>query len=249
MKKIILFALTLCWAWSTLPSALAAGAASSATPLDNEKRQVETIKEKYWARGDESELGVVQNRLYTKAGKVEVGFFGGLVSTDPFLDVQTIGASAGWHLSEYFALHALGWKSYASPSSALRVFEAERKATTNTNMPKSFLGLELAGSFLYGKLSLFGKKIIYYDLYVNGGAGLTETESGRYFTPIVGLGQQFYVTKMISLKINYRLTPYHENIIEKVIPTSMGTVIDERTNWSHTFALGVSFLLGGGAEE
>src|SRR5476649_915658 len=54
---------------------------------------VENIKSKYWARGDESELGVVQNRLYSKEHKIEVGVFGGVVATDPFLQVNSVGGS------------------------------------------------------------------------------------------------------------------------------------------------------------
>src|SRR5882724_4686107 len=90
----------------------AAGAPSepSLQPSDNgqgERVNVENIKQKYWARGDESELGVVQNRLYSKAGKFELALFGGLLSTDPFLNVTALGGSLGYHFSEYVSFHAV----------------------------------------------------------------------------------------------------------------------------------------------
>src|SRR5262245_10788021 len=55
-----------------------------------ERVNVENIKQKYWARGDESELGVVQNRLYSKANKLELSLLGGILSTDPFLSVKAL---------------------------------------------------------------------------------------------------------------------------------------------------------------
>ncbi|OFZ23336.1 MAG: hypothetical protein A2X94_03815 [Bdellovibrionales bacterium GWB1_55_8] len=215
----------------------------------NEKVQVDAIKEKYWNRGDESELGVVQNRLYTKAGKLEVGSFFGMLSSDPFLSVQSFGGSVGFHLSEYLGLRLLGWKSQVSPSNALITFQETRGATTNTNEPRAFYGAEAAGSILYGKLSFLGKKIIYYDLHLLGGAGVTQTESGNYITPLLGVGQQIYLSKSLSLVVDYRLMAYRENLLEKVIPTKLGQVVDERMNWTNTLTLGISMLFGGGGDE
>jgi hypothetical protein len=84
---------------------------------------VGAIKERYWARGEESSLGVVQNRTYTKAGKVEIGLLGGVTLSDPFLSIQHAGGSLGYHFNEYFGLHAFGWKSFTSGSSALDTLE------------------------------------------------------------------------------------------------------------------------------
>src|SRR4051812_6211150 len=53
-----------------------------------ERVNVESIKQKYWARGEESELGVVQNRLYSKEHKVEIAGFYGFLGSDPFLNTS-----------------------------------------------------------------------------------------------------------------------------------------------------------------
>lgn len=224
-----------------------AGEASAEEPSSGgEKMNVENIKEKYWARGDENEMSVVQNRLYSKSRKFEVGFFGGLISTDPFLSVKNTGASVGFHFSEYLALHFLTWKSYTTPSTALKTFQETIGATTNNNPPKSFFGAEGSASILYGKLSLVGKAIIYYDFHLLGGAGSTATESGSYFTPLAGLGQQVYLSQFLSLRIDYRAMRYNETIIEKVITSKLGKPIGDRTNWSHGVTFGVTILWGPG---
>ena len=99
---------------------------SNSAPAKGEKLQVDNLKEKYWAKGDESELKVVQNRTYTKAHKFELGVFGGWTTTDPFLSVQNIGGSVGFHISEYFAIEAVGWKSFVSNSAALDTLQGRK---------------------------------------------------------------------------------------------------------------------------
>src|SRR4051794_11259253 len=82
----------------------------TAEPATGERLNVDKLKEKYWAKGDESELRVVQNRLYTKSLKLELGLFAGSISTDPFLKVQNAGLSLGFHFSDFWAITALAWR-------------------------------------------------------------------------------------------------------------------------------------------
>jgi outer membrane beta-barrel protein len=227
----------------------------SATPPEDaaENVNVDSIKEKYWARGDQSELGVVQNRTYTKAHKWELGLFGGTVATDPFLSVYNAGGTFGYHFSEYFAVQALYFRDWASPSSALTTLEQQltaqnngnkNGATANTNPPRDYYGAEMVWSLLYGKLSVFGQSIIYYDLNLLGGLGFTATQSGTDFTEHVGIGQQVYLSKRVSLKFDYRLMHYEETITQSVIPTEFGDPVGNRQNYSNVFVFGVSFMLG-----
>mgnify|MGYP000505615145 CR=1 FL=1 len=208
-----------------------------------EKVDVEQIKEKYWARGSAPEMGVVQNRTYSKALRIESSIFAGISTTDPFLSVRTAGGSIGFHFSEYLAFHVVAFKSFVSPSTALKTFEDTIAATTNYNSPKWFVGAEGSASLLYGKLSLLGQKILYYDMHLTGGAGLTSTRNGDYFTPTLGLGQQVYLSQNISLRLDYRVMAYREDIVERVITSKLGQVTDRRYNFTHSVIFGLTFLL------
>jgi len=229
-------------------SALAAEPQSPDAAAAAERADVDAIKEKYWARGEKAEVGVVQHRTYSKERKIEIGIYGGITATDPFLNVQSLGGSLGYHFTEYLSVHAFGWKTFVQPSSALVTFQNTLGVTTNSNEPRYYIGAEGNGSFLYGKLSLVGKSIIYYDMHVLAGAGATGTESGTYFTPHVGIGQQVYIAKWSAIKVDYRLMPYNETILEKVRPSTLGQPIDQRVNWSHSLTLGISILFGGGGK-
>jgi outer membrane beta-barrel protein len=214
-----------------------------------ERLNIENIKQKYWARGDESELGVVQNRMYTKARKFELGVYAGVIATDPFLSVYSLNASLGYHFNEYLSVAVFGTKDWATPSSALvflrNPYPNGAGSDTSTNEPKWFVGAEAMASVLYGKLSLVGKAIIHYDFHFLGGLGVTNTESGKYFTPSFGVGQQFYITRWMTLRTDYRLMIFNETILQKVgSPSSpVGTPIGSRTNFSNSVSVGLSFLI------
>jgi outer membrane beta-barrel protein len=234
---------------------------------DAEKVNVDSIKEKYWARGDETEMGVVQNRLYSKSGKFEVGLMGGIFMSDPFVNTSSLGGNMGFHFNEYFSLQFVGWKAYSKGSAALDTLRTVGSGqTTNYNSPNSYLGLEGNASFLYGKLSLVGKSIIYYDMHFALGFGKTSLTSSPYwadgpngaagttvsqsvFTEHLGVGQRFYLSTSTSLRLDYRFMHYNEEIYETIVTPRNGTSTGTRSNWTHSISLGVNFLFGGGKSK
>jgi len=228
-----------------------ASSTSSDDASTAQRVNTEAIKEKYWARGDEAEIGVVQNRLYSKAHKFEFQIIGGLVNADPFVATYNLGGRFGYHFSEYFSLHALAWKSWASPSSTQTTLLEDKPAdeigtALNTNYARAYYGTEAQASLLYGKLSVVGKAIIYYDLHFLAGLGITSTESGSDFTQSFGLGQQFYLSKTTSLIFDYRLMHYNETLLNKIEPTEYGQAAGNRSNWTNVFSIGLGFLFGSG---
>ncbi len=223
-------------------SAPAASASSASTP---ENTDVGSIKQKYWTRGDNSEIGVVQNRIYSKAGYLEAGIFGGWILTDPFLSVHSLGGRLGYHFNEFWSVHAIGWKDFSSHSSAYTDIESQRGAVPVVNNPNWFAGGELQASLMYGKLSFLGKSVIYYDFHILGGGGTTNTENGNYLTPYAGIGQQIYLSKSVALTVDYRLMAYYEDLKETAPPpAATGQYLYSRWNWTNSITLGVSVLIG-----
>jgi outer membrane beta-barrel protein len=202
---------------------------------DGEAVDVSKVTQKYWAQGKDTELGVVQNRKYTSEHRLELDLFTGTVSTDPFLSVHHYGGSLGYYFSQYFSAHATAWKDSVSNSDAYNSFKAQTSnASVDLNRPKSFYGLELNENFLYGKASLLGNAIIYVDIYALGGAGVTATDSGSYFTPFLGLGQKIHINQWLALDLNYRVMFFNETI-----PSATGGAGHERSNTTDVVTLGL----------
>lgn len=203
---------------------------------------VEAVKEKYWAGGEKQELGVVQNRTYTKSRKLTLGVLGGITASDPFLSIYTLGFSTGYYFSEEWGIQVIGWKSLTKPSNALETLRDQGK-DANTNNHYGYVGAEVAWSLMYGKLSLLRSSIVYYDFYLMAGGGMTWTETGNYITPHAGVGQRFYVSKKFSVKLDYRMMVFKENLVEKVITSKLGQSAGSRLNYSNSIVLGVDYLI------
>lgn len=234
--KTLLVALFCTFTLSAVPAYAKKGDKDNA-----EKVNVDKIKEKYWAKGDESALGVVQNRLYSKEKRFQLGILGGFHSSDPFLTTKVVGFTAGYHFSEYISA-LLVWMNYSPSASAASDTLLLLNTNANTNLPKDFMGGEVDFSILYGKLSLLGKSIIYFDLYTNVGMGLTRTETGNYFTPTFGLGQRFFLSQHFSIKLDYHLHYFKETLIEKTVQALLNQPVGTRNNFTHIITFGVDFM-------
>jgi outer membrane beta-barrel protein len=232
------------------PTASPTGNSSASAPAEEsiadtagEAIDVSKVSEKYWAQGKESELGVVQNRKYNNDGRLELGVFGGLISSDPFLKVNHFGGRIGYHLNSIWSFYALGWTTKVKGSDAfIKYNEVADAPKISTNEPRSFIGGEVDTNLLYGKLSVLGSMIIYVDVFLLGGAGVTKTETGSYFTPFIGLGQKIFLSQHFSLQLDYRIMQYNETIKSKVAANA-GTVLGTRSNTTDAISLGLSFIL------
>jgi outer membrane beta-barrel protein len=232
MKTPILIALTLIW----ISTSAHAREPAAPPPESGEAVDVSKVTEKYWAEGKDSELGVVQNRRYSNEGHFELDLLTGSISSDPFYSTASYGASLGYHLSPNLSLHALAWKASTQDSDAYRQLRIEApSADLYRNAPKSFYGLQVNENLLYGKASLFGKMIIYVDLFLLGGLGMTNTETGTNPTPFIGLGQKIHLNSFAVLDLDYRIMRYSESV-----KNSSGST-HERTNVTDVLSLGLGF--------
>jgi outer membrane beta-barrel protein len=228
------------------PAAPTAGTGTAAPPAaptsgpKSQKLDVESIKKKYWAQGNESEMAVVQNRLYTKEGKLELGVFYANQVGDPFLVIRNAGGTLAYHFTEEWALSAVGWKSWTRNSTAYDAFVAAAGADTGSDDPKYFVGGEVVFSPIYGKLSLIGKAILYYDLHVMVGAGSITQLNGSYLAPLLGIGQQIYLNKTVALRLDYRWMTYNEILKNRITGAPLAS--SPRRNYTDVISLGFSFL-------
>lgn len=229
------------------PTATSAPAAAGGA----EEADVQKIKEKYWARGSETEMGVVQNRLFTKNHKIEGSLGLGTLTGDPFLKTTTLMVNGGYHFDEIFSAHLNFWKAFVEPSSALKTLESQLATTANTNEPRWYFGGEAKASALYGKVSLLGKAILYFDAYASLGLGIISTESGSNPMVSFGIGQQVWLTQLIALNLAYKVLWYRETILGKVtgVNGNLGQNLGTRSNLSNVIMIGVSILLDPLASE
>ena len=198
-----------------------------------ERIDVQSMKRRYWTVGNEDLMDVVQNRRYTKKGRWEGAVKYGFWSDDAFQDQKSIGLSLGYHINEFLSLHGFYSSVSASNSQAFTAAtQAAGGVTPVVNPAKSVMGAEARGSLVYGKLSLLGSKIFYYDF--NTAIGFTQHKfgdrpAGSSMGYFFGLGQQFFVNRNWFVGVDWRLM-FHT---DKYTPGTPPAVTDRSltTSW------------------
>ena len=177
-----------------------------------ERIDVQSMKRRYWTVGNEDLMDVVQNRRYTKKGRWEIGIRYGFWSDDAFQDQKTIGGSVGYHFNEFLSLHAFYAAISASNNQAYAAAIQASVSPSNpggvrpvTNPGKSVAGVEARGSLIYGKLSLLGSKIFYYDFNTAIGLSQDKATDGSSIGYFFGFGQQFFLSKTWFVVVDWRL--------------------------------------------
>ncbi len=245
MNKNILITLFLCILSQEilLPTAKAQSTGTTTPSAGAQKIDINKVQQKYLVNAG-NEVQVVQNRTYTKAHKFELGLLGGFVSADPFLNIYSYGGFLGYHFSEYVGIRALYWKDNASKTASWSKSGLQSGQYINTNAPTSLMGAEIKYTPIYGKVSISGSSIVYYDLSLFAGAGVRKTQSGSSMTPLFGIGQQFYFSKHFSFGVDYRLMKYSENIIDQQASSAtLGQVVDKRSDFSSILFFSLSCLI------
>lgn len=196
-----------------------------------EKIDVQTMKKRYWTVGNEDQMDVVQNRLYTKKGRMEFSARYGFYSDDPFQSMNSIGFYLGYHLNEFWSIHAFYASISASNSAAFTTATSQSTPFTPVvNPAKSLMGLEARTSLIYGKLSLLGKSIIYYDLNIAAGLGTQTNAQGSAMPIFVGLGQQIYLNKTWFITTDYRLS-FHSDDFRRDTSSAWNQKRSVTTSW------------------
>lgn len=207
-----------------------------------QKVEVDSLAQRYWEQGKGSKVEVIQNRLYLKAHRFELSGYGSLIQTDPFLSVTSVGVGLGYYLSEYWAIDALAWKSFATSSSLRESLQRDQGITLHTNPPKGFLGAAAEYLPIYGKLSLGGLSLFHFDLGVSLGTGVTFTDNGNCLTGLLGIIGHFHLSRVLVLGFRYWLNYYSESIQINTNPAASVVSWGRRENWTDVITLGLSVL-------
>jgi outer membrane beta-barrel protein len=213
-----------------------------------EEMNVEKLANDYWKQVNSVEVGVVQNRIFTKSKKFEWSISSGFLSNNPFLETYPIGVSLGFHFNEIFSIHGYYKKAFASYSAAYSGLQssvreqlgASKEIIPDTNRVNFFTGGELRVSFMYGKISLLGKAIQYFDAFGNIGFASVKNQTDTEIAFTIGLGQQFHILKFLSLILDYKLLWHKENVYLKGSRTNK--LLRRINNYSHTANLGLCFV-------
>lgn len=214
------------------PSAAPVGQAAEKPQVrTSDKVDLKKLEEKYWSAKDE-DYSVIQNRLYSKAGRIYVsGVYGTLVN-DPFAKSNVFGGHLGYYFTEDFGVEASYLGMNATKSDSVSKFNTlAANISPNYNLPSNAVTVSATYTPFYAKMAFMNTSILYFDMGFTLGAGMTsynqvirsrdnmgndmgEGKIGQS-APHVELGvmQQLFLSKYFAVRLDLKNSFYTEKII------------------------------------
>lgn len=163
-----------------------------------------------------SEVSIIQKRYLPKTGRFQA--FAGLTYTtnDPWFWGLGFSGKFGYFLTEAWGLEASYTGISSSEKDSVKNLRNNNGVTTNSMVtPKSFLGLDLVWTPVYGKMSVGNKKIMPFDMYFSlGGGNTTTADSQSAGTMRVATGQIFALSKGMGFRWDFCWNRYNAKGID-----------------------------------
>lgn len=171
-------------------------------------------------------IDVVQNRVFIKGGRSEFTLGTGFIFDNPFLRYETIEGRYTYHFREMLAFEANYAYAFHQEKAIIKdlanipcdspptLFDKNGNALANPDCGvtlnpgpdpyKHIIGGNLIWAPIYGKFSIFSKKILHFDVYATGGAGYFMGERENNFGFNVGIGSKIFINESTAVRIDFR---------------------------------------------
>ncbi len=126
----------------------------------------------------DSEISVIQKRLYSMEERSELGLHLGLMPFDPYTTAPFARFTLGLHRTETFGFELMAGGGYGFKNGAYRELEGPAYGIA----PEAYrylgqLGVGAEWTPAYAKLNWRGNRVFHHNFYLLGGAGLTVEQS------------------------------------------------------------------------
>jgi outer membrane beta-barrel protein len=193
---------------------------------------------------ENSDLRVVQNPLFTKKGKLELGAHLGWMPLDALVTTPQGQLSLDAHVREALSVSVLVGGGYGLKTG--KYLELESPAYGVAPYAFRYLASALVGvtaSPIYAKMALGPRTVVHYDVYGAARVGATLEESvvpggGVTVAPTVslGVGSRFFLSQKVNLRFEVR-----DDLLVEYRQLSQ----DWHFKQNAGFTLGVTFMTGG----
>lgn len=219
------------------------------TGKEDYKVDISDIEKKYWAPKD-TDFSVVQSRAYSKEKRYSLTLQAGPLINDVYNSGLNYGLTANYFLSER---NGFGLTYISSQLGDTKVIDSFRYdvgggqagAVPDWGRMTSYYGINYIWVPIYAKMSLLGKKILYFDMAISPHIGITNYEkisnvgnqADSAFTYGVDVSQYFFLNKHWAIRADLKNHWFKENVIN----SKDGTPKRTQTNNTTLFLLGITY--------
>jgi outer membrane beta-barrel protein len=229
--------------FTMIDRALSQTKAAPAADAANDKVDVTDLEKKYWASKD-TDFSVVQNRLYTKANRFALSLQYGTLINDQWSDGPTLSASLAYYFSERFGIEGHFQQTNSTDNKALSNLKSQ-SGTANHGQIKGYQGFSANWVPFYAKMSVLNGTIIYFDMAISPGLGVTTYEqqllagnqSKSEPTVALDVTQTFFFSKHAAFRVDYKNRWFQEEVLR----FNTGASVNKETSQTSILLFGFSF--------
>ena len=217
----------------------------------SEKLDVTDLENKYWAPKD-TDFSVVQNRTYSKEGKLFISAQFGPDLNLSYLAGNQVGFTANYFTSERYGFQATYLKSYLHSSRELGdLTNFGGGIQPNHGKMTGYYGVGFNWVPFYSKMSFLGKKILYFDMAITPTIGMTSYDQQMIgssrgqssFTYGLDITQYYFFSNHFAFRADLKNQWYNEKIINYA-GVSKGQGVKTQTDREMIFLVGFSYYFG-----
>lgn len=153
-------------------------------------------------------------RDFVKARRHELSTMGGYYVSDLFSATWVAGGAYSYHMTEELAVEAAFSYTHADADLARAIEDGRAVVVRDVYAPIYFLSSALVWSPLHGKLR-FGGSIVHFDLHLDAGVGVVDSQTSRGAAGIGGLGIKLFAGRAIGFRIDVRDHVYQQELLER----------------------------------
>ena len=235
--------------------AFAQDAATKKVPptAKSEKVDISDLENKYWAPKD-TDFSVVQNRTYSKEGRFFISPEWGVPVGDRWSQGSVTGVAANYFWSERFGVQAQYIKGNLSNNEPARFLASNYGSGVQPdhNRLNSYYGVGFNIVPFYAKMSLWGKRIMYFDMAITPTVGMTTYDQvlqtgnrqKQAFTYGVDVTQYFFFTNYFAIRADLKNQFYNADIarFKSSGGVATGSTVKSETAQDTLFMLGLTFF-------
>lgn len=218
----------------------------------SDRVDIKKLEEQYWSSKDD-DFTVVQNRAYPKAGRFYGSLSYGMVINDGFSTGKMFTANAGYYFSEKWGVE-FDYTNGSLVNNATTDFFIDRYgAIPDHNMFSSSKTVSAVFVPFYAKMSFLEKKIIYFDMSIGLGLGMTDytilqdngdiAKSAPHFA--LNISQQFFISNSFALRVDYKNKFTNEDRSRYTLGANASRDLSSQNVNDTQLMVGVTIFMGG----
>lgn len=163
-----------------------------------------------------NDLAVIQKRFLPRTQRFEFFPNVGLIINDAFFFSSLYGARFAYHFSEKWGVEFTYLGISTSNKDVTKALADENVQTDSLLLPKSYIGLDLKWTPIYGKMAVGNKSIVPYDFYFSfGGGSLDTNQKDAAIAVHLGVGQSFAITQGMAFRWDTSFYWYSSDVVTK----------------------------------